>query len=237
MLKPVKQLKLSDKIVEQIQNTIKNRELQPNDILPPEREMARMLNVSRPPLREALNKLEAMGLIEIRRGRRIMVKSIGEAMLPDVLAKAITDDADLSMQLLEVRKVLESWAASQACRFATDDEIADLQKICDTMYDDFQKPDFGRSSDAKFHMAIYKATHNVVFMHLMSTMFDLLWESHEVVKNLILASKENLEVIVNDHLAILAAIKARNAKTARKEMLRHLEIIQKEFQTAGEKHR
>lgn len=236
MLKPIKQSKLSDEIVEQIQNSIKNRELQPNDVLPSEREMAKMLNVSRPPLREALNKLEAQGFIEIHRGRRVTVKSIGEAMLPGMLAKGMADDVDLSMQLLEIRKVLETWAASQACRFATDEEIGELQDICAEMYDGFQKPDFGLSSDAKFHMAIYNATHNVVFTHLMSTLFDLLWQSHKVVRNIMLSKKGNLEALMTQHLAILEAIKARDARTARKEMLGHLKFVQKELLDAAVKN-
>lgn len=235
MLKPIKQSKLSDEIVEQIQNSIKNRELQPNDVLPSEREMAKMLNVSRPPLREALNKLEAQGFIKIHRGRRVMVKSIGEAMLPGMLAKAIADDTELSMQLLEVRKVLETWAASQACRFATDKEIGDLKRICTEMYDDFQKIDFGLSSDAKFHMAIYKATHNVVFTHLMSTLFDLLWQSQKVARNVIMNKEGNQEALVTQHLAILKAIKERDARTARKEMLGHLKFVQKELMDAAVK--
>lgn len=229
MLKPIKQSKLSDEIVLQIQNSIKNRELQPNDVLPSEREMAKMLNVSRPPLREALNKLEAMGFIEIHRGRRVLVKSIGESILPGALAKAMAEDVNLTRQLLEVRKVLESWATSQACRFATDEELKDLEDICSDMYNDFQKPDFGLGSDAKFHMAIYKATHNVVFTHLMSTLFDLLWQSQKVARNIITTEEDNMEALVNQHQAILKAVKARDTKSARREMLAHLKFVEKEL--------
>ncbi len=234
MLKPIKQSKLSDEIVAQIRNSIKNGELQPNDVLPSEREMAKMLDVSRPPLREALNKLEAMGFIKIHRGRRVIVKSIGEAILPGMLAKAIVDDADLSMQLLEVRKVLESWAASQACRFATDDELKELQDTCKEMHDDFLKPDLGLGSDAKFHMSIYNATHNVVFTHLMSTLFDLLWQSQKVARNIILNKKGNREALVEQHLAILKAIMGRDGKTAQKEMLSHLQFVEQELRNASE---
>ena len=235
MLKPIKQSKLSDEIVAQIQNSIKNRELQPNDVLPSEREMAKILNVSRPPLREALNKLEAMGFIKIHRGRRVIVKSIGDAMLPGMLGKAIADDINLSMQLLEVRKVLESWAASQACRFATENEVKELEDTCGEMYDDFRKSDLGLGSDAKFHMSIYNATHNVVFTHLMSTLFDLLWQSQKVARNIILSKKGNLEALVAQHLAILEAIKARDSKTAQKEMLEHLKFVEQELMNASKK--
>lgn len=235
MLKPIKQSKLSDEIVAQIQDCIKNRELQPNDVLPSEREMAKILDVSRPPLREALNKLEAMGFIKIQRGRRVIVKSIGDAMLPGMLAKAIADDTDLSMQLLEVRKVLESWAASQACRFATEDELRELQDTCKEMYEDFRKTDLGLGSDAKFHMSIYKATHNVVFTHLMSTLFDLLWQSQKVARNIILSKEGNLEALVSQHLAILEAIKARDEASARKGMLSHLRFVEKELRDASQK--
>ncbi|MCG6881786.1 MAG: FadR family transcriptional regulator [Deltaproteobacteria bacterium] len=235
MLKPIKQSKLSDEIVAQIQDSIKNRELQPNDVLPSEREMAKMLGVSRPPLREALNKLEAMGFIKIQRGRRVIVRSIGDAMLPGMLAKAMADDTDLSMQLLEVRKVLESWAASQACRFATEDELRELQDTCKEMYEDFRKTDLGLGSDAKFHMSIYKATHNVVFTHLMSTLFDLLWQSQKVARNIILSKEGNLEALVSQHLAILDAIKARDEDSARTGMLSHLRFVEKELRDASQK--
>ena len=141
------------------------------------------------------------------------------------------------MQLLEVRKVLETWAASQACHFATDDEVLELQDICAEMYDDFRKTDFGLSSDAKFHMAIYKATHNMIFSHLMSTLFDLLWQSQKIARNVILSKEGNLEALVTQHLAILEAIKARNQRTARKEMLGHLKFVQKELQGAAATNR
>ena len=235
MLKPIKQSKLSDEIVAQIQNSIKNRELQPNDVLPSEREMAKMLDVSRPPLREALNKLEAMGFIKIHRGRRVIVKSIGDAMLPGMLAKTIGEDQDLTMQLLEVRKVLESWAASQACRFATEEELKALQATCKGMYEDFRKNDLGLGSDAKFHMSIYKATHNVVFTHLMSTLFDLLWQSQKVARSIMVSKEGNLEALLEQHLAILAAIEARDEKTASKTMLEHLKFVEQELKNASEK--
>jgi GntR family transcriptional regulator, transcriptional repressor for pyruvate dehydrogenase complex len=233
MLKPIKQSKLSDEIVAQIQSSIKNRELQPNDVLPSEREMAKMLDVSRPPLREALNKLEAMGFIKIHRGRRVIVKSIGDAMLPGMLAKTIGEDKELSMQLLEVRKVLESWAASQACRFATEEELRELHDTCRGMYDDFRKTDLGLGSDAKFHMSIYKATHNVVFTHLMSTLFDLLWQSQKAARNIILSKEGNLEALVAQHLDILTAIEARDEKAAREEMLKHLKFVEQELKDAS----
>jgi len=103
------------------------------------------------------------------------------------------------------------------------------------MYDDFRKSDLGLGSDAKFHMGIYKATHNVVFTHLMSTLFDLLWQSQKVARNIMVSKEGNLEALLEQHLAILVAIKARDEKTAREEMLAHLEFVEQELKNASEK--
>ena len=111
IFKPIKQEKLSAKIVNQIKSLIVDGQLRPGDPLPPERELMKLLNVSRPSIREALKSLIGMGFLETTQGNRTVVKSLAAGRMLDPLQNLLQDDISIVFQIIEVRKAIEAWNA------------------------------------------------------------------------------------------------------------------------------
>src|SRR4030042_99910 len=116
MFKQIKIRKISEEIVDQIKTAILEGQLKPGDKLPPERELIKELGISRVSLREALNSLESMGFVEIRQGGGSYVRSVVAERVKDPLNLMIKENVNKVFDLIEVRKGLETWAASHAGR-------------------------------------------------------------------------------------------------------------------------
>ena len=158
--KPIKQEKISTKIVGQIKSLIKEGDLKPGDALPPERELVKVFNVSRASLREALNSLAGMGFLEMSQKHRTIVKSLASGRMTEPLHLLIKDDIQTVFELIEVRKAIETWNAYHAAKRATDDDIARLEKSTESMRTKIEQRISVVEDDADFHLAMAEATHN-----------------------------------------------------------------------------
>jgi len=229
MLKPIQHKRFSDEIADQFIQLIKNGTLKPGDALPPEREMAGTLGVSIPPLREGLKILETLGFVEIRPRSKVVVKSLAAAALHDPIAKTIENDPDMVIQLLEVRKILESWAASKASQIATDQDMESLEKAFQEMKEDFETDRLGVNADFTFHLGIFQAAQNIILSHIGSTLFDLLWQSQKLTRETMYQEEENKRRLLEQHSAILEAIKARDPEKASQAIVAHLDFAEKKI--------
>ncbi len=222
LFKPIRQEKLSVKIANQIKTLIIEGELKPGDPLPPERELMRLLNVSRPSIREALKSLLGMGFLETSKGNRTVVKSLASGTILDPLHYLLQDDISIVFQLIEVRKALEAWNAFYAARRVSAGDIARLEKSVAFMQSKLKADDFSlEKEDADFHLAIAEATHNKIQGHIMFTLYDIL-------KNSIgkYYGKFDLGRIYQQHLDIVEAIKAKDSEAARSRMIDHLDYVE-----------
>ena len=138
--KPIKQEKISTKIVEQIKSLITKGDLKPGDALPPERELIALLNVSRPSLREALNTLATMGFLEITQRHRTIVKSLTSARITEPIHQLLKEDLRTVFELIEVRKAIETFSAYNAAKRATPNDIANLEKSTHAMKVKIERP-------------------------------------------------------------------------------------------------
>ena len=225
--KPIKQEKISAKIVAQIKSLIKEGDLKPGDALPPERELVKVFNVSRASLREALNSLAGMGFLEMSQKHRTIVKSLASGRMTEPLHLLIKDDIKTVFELLEVRKAIETWNAYHAAERAKDDDIARLEKSLDLMRTKIEQRISVVEDDADFHLAIAEATHNKIQTHLMFSIYDLLKESLGGYYESI-----TMQDIYDQHCKIVAAIKKRDPELASRRMLEHLDYVEsrvKEF--------
>jgi GntR family transcriptional repressor for pyruvate dehydrogenase complex len=218
---PIKQKKISTKIVEQVKSLILNGDLRPGEILPPERELMRSLNVSRPSLREALNSLTGMGFIELTQRHRTVIKSLASGRMLEPLHHLLKEDIGTAYNLIEVRKAIETWSAYFAAERATDSDINRIEECVSSMK---KKMDEGISvvkEDADFHLAISEAAHNIIQTHLMFSIYDILKES-------LRKYYESMELLdtYGQHCKVVDAIKKRDAHLARRRMLEHLEYVE-----------
>jgi len=229
MLKRLQHKRLSDEIADQFIELIKNGTLKPGDALPPEREMAGSLGVSAPPLREGLKILETLGFVDIQPRSKIVVKSVAASALHDPIAKTIEGDLGMVIQLLEVRKILESWAVAKASQMATDSDIASLERACQEMEADFENNRLGVNADASFHLGIFHAAQNTILSHIGFTLFDLLWRSQKLIRETMFMEEENKRRLLQQHSQILEAIKGRDPQKARDAVVAHLDFAEKKI--------
>ena len=225
--KPIKQEKISTKIVEQIKALIKEGDLKPGDALPPERELVKVFNVSRASLREALNSLTGMGFLEMSQKQRTIVKSLAAGRMTEPLHLLIKDDIQTVFELIEVRKAIETWNAFHAAKRANADDIARLEKSTESMRTKIEQRISVVEDDADFHLAMAEATHNKIQTHLMFSIYDLLKESlggyYESIK---------MQDIYDQHCMVVEAIKKRDPDLASRRMHEHLDYVEsrvKEF--------
>jgi GntR family transcriptional repressor for pyruvate dehydrogenase complex len=220
--KPIKPKKISTQIAEQIRSSILAGEFAPGAKLPPERELAEMFGVSRPSVREALNMLSAAGLVESYQGGGTVVKSLVEPVTGSPLSELIKAESERALDVIEVRKGMEAWTAYYASNRALPEDIRKLEAIVEGMGKNLEEMQPSEDLDANFHIVIARATHNVVRLHLMQTIFDAMKEFQRGVWRAVYLTEGDHRMLFEHHKAILDAIRDRNPERAREAMLTHL---------------
>ncbi|MEX1018878.1 MAG: FadR/GntR family transcriptional regulator, partial [Litorilinea sp.] len=216
---------IAEAIVESLLSLIRERELRPGDKLPAERELAAMMQVSRPSLREALRALAIMNVIEIRQGDGTYVSSLKPELLMSHLdfVFSLTDSAFL--ELFQARKVLEPGIVAMAAERVTDAEIVALEECVHrsiALVDDH--PAF-LEADVEMHELIAKAAKNSILAQFMASISQL----GKVSRRRTVALPGVTRQSVQDHTAIVEALKQRDPAAARAAMLHHLRNVEREL--------
>ena len=218
----VPRTKLYQKVVKQVQDIIRDGLLRPGDMLPPERELAERLHVSRGSLREAILALESMGLVEPRHGEGTVVRDLSAAPLVNQLSVMLVQKRALVGELLEFRLMVEPTLAARAAANATEEEIAHLEEILSRQKAKVDVGELAIEEDSKFHYAIAQAARNSVVLKVLDVFMDYLRESRE----LSLQVEGRPQRSLNSHRRILNAIARKNPAAAEKAMRRHITAIE-----------
>jgi GntR family transcriptional repressor for pyruvate dehydrogenase complex len=222
MLTPIKPKRVSDLVFEQLRDLIFKGQLRPGGRVLTERELAESLGVSRPTVREAINRLVTLGLLEHRQGQGTFVVCPSCEQNP----LGMPPDEKLSLaDLLEVRLGLECNAVTMAARRATEEDIRDMEKCLREMSARIEAGELGSSADVAFHMAIAYATKNMAQIHIMKNFYDLLFYGIKSNLQYLYAQPATLEVITLQHQNILQAIRQRDCDLASKEMRNHIDFV------------
>ncbi|CAM4303191.1 pyruvate dehydrogenase complex transcriptional repressor PdhR [Pseudoalteromonas ostreae] len=232
----IKAAKLSDVILQQLENMILEGSLAPGEKLPPERELAKQFEVSRPSLREAIQKLEAKGLVTRRQGGGTFVKNQLEEGLTDPLFDLISKHPESQFDLLEFRHALEGIAAYYAALRGTTTDFAKVKQSFDSIAvanDNLQQK--AKAINA-FHFCVAEASHNVVLLHLVRGMRALLEQN--VLQNLtVLLEKPHISSRLAEHRRLLMdAVIEGNPEQARLASNAHLAFIEEALLEAGKEH-
>lgn len=219
---PIKPKKISAQIAEQIRNSIMSGEFVPGDRLPPERELAEMFGVSRPSVREALNILGASGLVEALQGGGTTVKSLMDQGSGNALSDMIRVEQERALDVIEVRKCMESWTAYFAAKRALPEDLRRMEQIVDGMRQNLESLQPSEDLDANFHIVVARATHNIVWLHLMQNIFDAMKEFQRGVWRAVYLTEEDQKQLYAHHHGVFQAISQRDAERARILMLEHL---------------
>ncbi|PLX81579.1 MAG: FadR family transcriptional regulator [Desulfuromonas sp.] len=230
VFKPIRPKKISEEIVEQIKVLISEGELKPGQRVPSERELAALLGVSRPSVREAIMVLDAMGLVESRQGGGTFVRSLTENALSDPLTSLVGKNPKLLHALAEVRLGLETWSAYLAAQRATGEEIEEMESLYREMERQAANGGWDADIDTKFHYAITAATHNTLQLHVLDTIHGLFHTTIQVALMEFYQKEGYIDRLLSHHRDILEAIKERDPDKARATMANHLELVMEKMQ-------
>jgi GntR family transcriptional regulator, transcriptional repressor for pyruvate dehydrogenase complex len=227
-LQPIKPKKISDQVFEQIRELIFRGQLKPGEQLMPERELAEALTVSRTTVRNAINKLVVMGMLEHRQGHGTFIRPPDARLGNPVAAAMEVQDASID-DLLEVRMGLELNAAFLAAQRANERDIEFLESSLKEMRDEVESGRLGTEADTAFHMALAYATKNPVHVYLMKNFYDFLFVG--IKKNLshLYENPGNIDKILSQHSAIIEAVKKHNPQEALHAMRFHIRFVQTFF--------
>jgi GntR family transcriptional repressor for pyruvate dehydrogenase complex len=216
----------ADEVVGQIQSLVLEGVLRVGDRLPGERELARQFDVSRPILREALKVLEAQGLFVTRPGGTHVADVIGQVFAKPVLDLIATNRKAVA-DYLEYRREMEAVAADYAARRATAEDLALLEGIVSRMLAAHKADDFAEEAaiDVEFHSAVGECAHNIILLHTLRSCYRLLSDGVFQNRLLIFNLPGVREELIEQHLAIHAAITRCDPAAARQAAMDHIGYV------------
>ena len=220
--------KLSQSVVRQIELLILEGILRPGERLPAERELSERLGVSRPSLRDAVAELQHRGLLVSRAGAGMFVADILGAAFSPALVRLFSDHEKAMFDVISFRRDLEGLAAERATRYGSDTDLELVATIFDKMERAHMKRDPSNEAalDAEFHLAIIEASHNIIMLHMMRSMYDLLREGVFFNRQIMFKQKTTRASLLDQHRRINAALQSRDGAAARLAVEAHLDYVE-----------
>lgn len=215
--------KVADAIAAHIERLILEGVLRPGEKLASERDLAERLDISRPTLRDALAMLAERGLLTTKRGGTYVVQFLSPLMEP--LAALLADKPRVTDDYFEFRRCVEAEASGLAATRATDVDREAIRQCIDRMTkaNEIEDPTQEAETDADLHMLIYEASHNVVMLHVMRALSELLRRDIFYKRQQLYLRAGVREKLLVQHCAIAEAViagKQKEAKTAAAEHIR-----------------
>jgi len=221
--------KLSTAVTRQIEKLILRGILRPGERLPSERELAERLGVSRPSLREAVAELQDKGLLSTRAGAGIFVADVLGSAFSPALIRLYAGHDEAVFDYIAFRRDMEGLAAERAARLASDTDLKVIQTVFEKMEMAHDKPNPKDEArlDAEFHMGIIEASHNVVMLHMMRSMYQLLQEGVFYNRQVMFKQRTTRGALLDQHRQINSALQARDATGARDAVIAHMNYVEK----------
>ena len=214
---PVQMEKLAQGVVRQIELLILRGLLRPGERLPSERELAERMGVSRPSLREAIAELQQRGLLVTRAGAGIYVANMLGSAFSEALIQLFASHEEAVFDYISFRRDLEGMAAERAARFGSDTDLKVINTVFTKMEAAHRKrnPADEAELDAEFHLAIIEASHNIIMLHMVRAMFDLLRAGVFYNRQQMFRQRATRNELLEQHRAINDGIQARDPQAAR----------------------
>jgi len=219
----IRRPRLCDEVARQLQEMIQAGRLKPGDRLPPERDLVRRFQVSRGSVRDALRKLEVVGLVRSRQGEGTVVQELSADSLVTPLSAALVPKRELLAELLELRRIVEPAFAARAAARATPQAIASMEEVLRRQREKSRRHESTIEEDSEFHYLVATASGNAVVNRVVDLLMDLMRESR--ARSLQVDGR--LESSLEGHTRILQAIRRGSPRGAEKAMLRHLVEIER----------
>jgi GntR family transcriptional repressor for pyruvate dehydrogenase complex len=218
----VSRLRAVDSVVQLIERLIVEQKLAVGEALPPERELAARLAVSRNILREALRILNQKGLVQVIAGRGAFVQQPSPQIIGDSLALLFQVQQVRLTDICDARLLIEPEVARLAAERATGEDIARLQELMHQLHATRASTAAHVESDLRFHRAIAEAARHSVYQVLVDALRTPVLRAMALAA----AAPKSLETSDVYHLAILTAIADHDPEAARVAMRQHMADIQ-----------
>ena len=207
---------------DQLVSAIERGVYPPGTFLPSERVLCETLGVSRVSVREAIAGLDAMNLITVQHGKGALVREDAGTAIAGSFGRYLGEHRDEVLELLRVRQALDGLAAEDAARVATEQSVADLQKLCDAFAEASQGPDADLTEvarcDVAFHMAIAAASGGTLLPRMLGELNEVLSESRRAT----LSRRGQMSASAKQHQAIVDAVALGDQKGAQQAARRHM---------------
>ncbi|MXQ06329.1 FCD domain-containing protein [Alphaproteobacteria bacterium GH1-50] len=219
--------KLSNSVVKQIEQLILRGILRPGERLPSERDLSEKLGVSRPSLRDAVGELQRNGLLISRANSGIFVADVLGSAFSPALQRLFSTHEEAVFDYIAFRRDMEGLAAERAARLGSDTDLQLINSIFEKMASAHAKRDPSDEArlDADFHLSIIEASHNVVMLHMMRSMYELLRAGVFYNRKIMFQQRTTREALLDQHRAINTALLAREGAEARRAVEAHLDFI------------
>lgn len=219
---PIARRKLSDLVEERLLAQIRAGDMVPGDVLPSEREIMALWQVGRPAVREAMQNLQRMGLLEIRHGERPRVAEPSMertiAQMGETMRHVLTHSASSLEHLKQARTLFETEMTRIAAHARTPDQLRELQDILSAQADAKLSSAEFLMLDGRFHHGIARISGNPIFVALSEALFGWLANFHAHL----VRSPGHEDITLEEHQAILTAIAEGDPESAAKHMSDHL---------------
>jgi GntR family transcriptional repressor for pyruvate dehydrogenase complex len=217
-LRPVTRPRLYERVASEILAWVTENGLKVGDRLPPERELATRLGVSRATVSQALVAMEVVGVLAVRHGEgAILVESPGASKI----VAALRRHAQRLPEVIEAREAMETKLAALAAVRRTDEDLAAMDAALDTMERDIETGGRGVEGDELFHAAVTAAGHSPLLATLMAEISDLIKETR--IESLSQPGRPADSLV--GHRRIVDAIRARDPQAAGTAMQEHVTMV------------
>lgn len=220
---------LPEEIANRLLQQIRQQELRPGDKLPAERDLARMLDVSRPVLREALRALALMRVVDIRQGDGTYITALEPSQLISHLDFVFSKDSVALAQLVEARRIVEGGNVRLAATRITDGGVAAVEGLVEALEGAVDDAERFSELDIALHVAVCEAADNFLLLQFMNIISALGRVSRERTGR----QREIRRAALRDHRQILEALRARDPDAAERAMLDHLDHVAEGLRAGG----
>lgn len=230
-IEPIKKISVVDQAIDKIYDLIMERNLQPNDRLPPERELSEMLGISRNSLREAIRVLDVLGIIRVDQGSGMVIDAtkVSNAVTRH-LSFALMLNRNKLDELFEARLVVETECAGLAAERASPKEIEELRATYSKLVEFRMERPRGIEYELSLHALIAAAAHNVVLEEILSSLRQVLKDSRETT----VPSSGVTDSTVEIQGKIIDAIAGHDKTMARALMYEHISAVESRVRHGAE---
>lgn len=217
---PIRPVSVVELIVHRLEEMMLQSALKPGERLPPERDLAQLMGVSRTSVRQALAILKERGLIKVRAGSGSYAQSTRDLVITE-LAGALGSFKERVLEPMEARQLLEPQTARLAAERASNDDVMELESLLTAQKSRFDKGLTFVEEDILFHRQIAASSNNRILLKVIDDAQMMLRDSREIS----LATPDGARISLKGHSQIYEAIKNRHPDAAYEAMAAHIETI------------